>query len=196
MKHIICCLLAVSFVAIGSAQENPLKKGSRGDWAKYFVTTKNETVPLLSAKDQPRWWAISNVTDDLVRIDAYRMFGGNRVGAGANMHYLKERFEPIPGIAKSTTIQIVSTSKEKLTIAGKQYDCTKIIRKIDQSLDESTMQSSWIGTSSLWICDGIPIGLAKMENAYFLKMMKSDDGQKIVETWIVAEFGFKNWKED
>jgi len=33
-----------------------------------------------------------------------------------------------------------------------------------------------------------------MENAYQTKMSKSDNGQKIIETWVIAEFGFKNWK--
>lgn len=196
MRQFMCCLLAVTCVAVVSAQENPLKKCSRGDWAKYLVTTKNETVPLMSGKDQPRWRAISNVTDEFVRIDNYTTFGGNRVSAGGTLSYLKERFEPVNGIASSIKIQVISSSKDKLTIAGKQYDCTKIVRKIDQPLDESQMQTSWIGTSTLWICDGIPLGLAKMENAYQSKMTKSDEGQKIVETWVVAESGFKNWKGD
>ena len=56
------------------------------------------------------------------------------------------------------------------------------------------MQSAWVGTSTLWTCDGIPFGLAKMENAYQQKLSKSDNGQRIVETWAVAEFRFKNWK--
>ena len=194
MKRMLCCLFA--FAAVVSAQENPFKKSSSGDWVKYLVTTKNETVPLMSAKDQPRWWAVSNVGDGFVRIDSYTMFGGNRVGAGGSLRYFNERFEPVPGIAKTTTIQLISTSKEKLTIAGKQYDCTKIVQKIDQPLDESSMQSGWVGTSTLWTCEGIPFGLAKMENAYQHKLSKSDKGQKVVETWTVAEFGFKNWKGD
>jgi hypothetical protein len=35
-----------------------------------------------------------------------------------------------------------------------------------------------------------------MENAYHSRLVSSDAGQKVVETWIAAEFGFKNWKED
>jgi hypothetical protein len=194
MKHTLCCLFA--FAAVVSAQENPFKKSSSGDWVKYLVTTKNETVPVMSSKDQSRWKAITNKTDEFVRIDNYIMFGERRSGAGGNLAYLKDPYEPVPGIAKTTKIQLISTSKEKLTVAGKQYDCTKIVRKIDQPLDESSMQSGWVGTSTLWTCDGIPFGLAKMENAYQHKLSKSDNGQKIVETWAVAEFGFKSWKGD
>ncbi len=196
MKRITCCLLAITFVAVVSAQENPLAKSSRGDWAKYLITTKNETVPLMSGKDQPRWWAVSDVGEGFVRIDSYTMFGGSRVGAGGNLFYFKERFEPVPGLGKSAKVQVVSSSKEKLTINGKEYDCTKIVRKIDQPLDESNVQSSWSGTSTLWICDKFPLGLAKMENAYQIKMSKSDNSQKIIETWVIAEFGFKNWTGD
>jgi hypothetical protein len=194
MKQIICCLLAIAFVAVASAQEHPLAKSSRGDWAKYLLTTKNETVPLMSAKDQPRWWTVSNVGEGFVRIDFYTMFGGNRVGAAGNLFYFKDRFEPVAGLGKSAKVQVVSTSKEKLTLNGKQYDCTKIVRKIDQALDESNVQSAWSGTSTLWLCAQLPLGLAKMENAYEMKMSKSDKGQKIIETWILAESGFKNWK--
>jgi hypothetical protein len=183
-------------VAVASAQENPLAKSSKGDWAKYLITTNNETVPPMSGKDKPRWWAVSDVGEGFVRIDNYTMFGGNRVGAGGNLFYFKERFEPVPGLGKSAKVQVVSSSKEKLTINGKEYDCTKIVRKIDQPLDDSNAQSSWSGTSTLWVCDKLPLGLAKMENAYQIKMSKSDKSQKIIETWVIAEFGFKNWKED
>jgi hypothetical protein len=124
------------------------------------------------------------------------MFGGRRSGAGGNLWYFKDRFEPVPGIGKSAKVEVISTSNAKLTVLGKPYNCTKIVRKIDQPLDESTVQSSWIGTSTLWICDDRPLGLAKMENVYQTKLSKSDKGQKLTETWVVAEFGFKNWKED
>jgi len=194
MRHIICCLLAITFVAAVSAQENPLAKSSVGDWAKYVVTTKNETVPLMSAKDQPRWWVVSNLSDSFVRIDSYMMFGGKRVGGGGMMANSRERFEPVAGIGKSTKVLTISTSKEKLSIKGKQYDCAKIVRKIDQPFDDSIVQSGWTGTSTLWICSALPLGLAKMENAYQNKLSASDKGQKIKETWVIDDFGFKDWK--
>jgi hypothetical protein len=196
MKHMLCCLFAFAFATGVSAQENPFKKSSSGDWVKYLVTTKNETVPAMSTKDQPRWKAITNKTDEFVRIDNYIMFGERRSGAGADLSYLKDPYEPVAGVAKSTKIQVVSTSKEKLTINGKQYECVKRVRKINQPVDESQLISSWIGTSTLWLCDDIPFGLAKMENAYQLKLTKDDQGQKLVESWTVAEFGFKNWTGD
>jgi hypothetical protein len=194
MKRIVCCLLAIAFVAVASGQENPLMKSSKGDWAKYLITTKNETVPLMSSKDQQRWWAVSDVGDGFVRIDSYMMFGGNRVGGGGGIFNFKDRFEPVAGIDKSTKVQVISTSKEKLTIKGKQYDCTKIVRKIDQPLNEDRVIASWSGTSTLWLCTALPIGLAKMENTYETKMSKSDKGQKIIEIWVIDGFGFKNWK--
>lgn len=194
MKRLICCLLAITFVALAPAQEHPLAKTSNGDWVKYLITTKNETEPLLSVKDSPRWWAVSNVSDQYVRVDNYMMFAGKRSGGGGIMFNTKERFEPAPGVGKTSKIQVVSTSKEKLTIGGKQYDCTKIVRKIDQALDEASITTSWNGTSTIWLCQQLPLGLAKMENAYEMRMSKSDKGQKIVETWVAAEFGFKNFK--
>jgi len=196
MKQFICCLLVLTFVAVASAQENPLAKSSRGDWAKYLITTKNETIPLMSVKDSPRWWVVSNVGDGFVRVDNYMMFGDRRTGGIGSLYYFKDRFEPVPGVGKAAKVQVTSTSKEKLTINGRQYNCTKIVRKIDQALDEENVVPSWIGASTLWICTDLPLGLAKMENVYQTKLAKDDDGQKIVETWIVVESGFKNWKEE
>ena len=148
----------------------------------------------MSEKDQPLWWTVSDVREGLVRVDGYMMFGGRRAPAGGTLFHFKDRFEPVLEVVKSAKVQVLSTSKEKLSINGKQYDCTKIVRKIDQPLDESKLQTSWSGTSTLWICDQLPLGLAKMENAYQIKRSKSDNGEKITETWVIAEFGFKNWK--
>jgi hypothetical protein len=94
------------------------------------------------------------------------MFGGRRSNGGGTLYHTNEPFEPAPGIGKTAKIDIVSTTKEKLTIKDKQYDCTKIVRKIDQPLDEKSIISSWNGTSTLWICNELPLGLAKTENAY------------------------------
>jgi hypothetical protein len=196
MKRIVCLVLATMFVVVASAQENPLAKCSVGDWGKYLITTKNETVPLMSAKDSPRWWVVSNVSDEYIRVDSYMMFAGKRSGGGGNMYNVKERFEPVPGIAKSTKVQVVSTSKETLTLKGKQYECTKIVRKIDQPYDDATVQVGWRGTSTIWLCKDVPLGLAKMENAYQNKLTASDKGQKINEIWVLSDFGFKDWKEE
>lgn len=197
MKQIFCYLLAAVVFAAGAlAQDHPLKKSARGDWAKYSVTTNNETIPLMSSKDQQRWRAVTNATDDFVRVDHYTMFGNRRVGAGNSMYTFKERYEPVAGIKQAATVKIVSTSKDKLTIAGKQYECTKVVRKIDQPLDAAKIQSSWVGTSTLWICDKLPLGLAKMENVYQVQLDKSDKAQKVSEIWVLVDSGFKNWKEN
>jgi len=196
MRTFFCALLALFVVTSAAGQDNPLARSSNGDWVKYLVTTKNETEPLLSSKDLPRWKAITNVGPDFVRIDDYMFFGGRRVGGGGSIAEFKNRYEPVPGIVQATKVQVTSTTKEKLTINGKSYSCTKLVRKIDQRLDENTLQTGWSGTSTLWLCNDIPLGLAKMENAYHSRLVSSDAGQKVVETWIVTEFGFKNWKED
>jgi hypothetical protein len=178
-----------------SAQDNPLAKCAVNDWAKYLVTTKNETVPLMSAKDRPVWLAVRNADKDFVYLDNYSMWGNSRHAAGGSPHHPgRERFEPVPDIAISTPVEIVSTSKEALTINGVTYECTKVVRKIDQPLDDKNLVAAWKGTSTLWICDKLPLGLAKMENVCETRSSKSDKGEKITETWVIAEFGFKNWK--
>ena len=194
MKHLVCCLLALAVGTVASAQDNPLAKSSAGDWAKYLVTTKNETIPLMSTKDQQHWRVVKFVDNDAVGINGYFMVGENRSTTGGNIYNLKDRYEPVLGIMRSKQVQVVSTSKEKLTVSGKQYECTKIVRKVNQPVDEATMESSWIGTSTVWMSDAVPLGLLKMENAYHTRLTKDDEGMKISETWVLAEYGYKDWK--
>ena len=196
MKHLVCCLLALAVGTVASAQDNPLAKSSAGDWAKYLVTTKNETIPLMSTKDQQHWRVVKFVDNDAVGINGYFMVGENRSTTGGNIYNLKDRYEPVLGIMRSKQVKVVSTSKEKLTVGGKQYECTKIVRKVDQPVDEAAMESSWIGTSTVWMSDAVPLGLVKMENAYHTRLTKDDEGMKISETWVLAEYGYKDWKEE
>ena len=194
MKQLVCCLLAGAFGAMASAQDNPLAKSSVGDWAKYLVTTRNETIPMMSSKDQQHWRVVKFADNDAVGVNGYFMVGENRSTTGGNIHFLKDRYEPVLGIMRSKQVQVVSTSKEKLTVQGKQYECTKIVRKVNQPVDEATMESGWIGTSTLWMSDAVPLGLVKMENAYHARLTADDEGMKISETWVLAESGYKNWK--
>ena len=196
MKHLVCCLLALAVGTVASAQDNPLAKSSAGDWAKYLVTTKNETIPLMSTKDQQHWRVVKFVDNDAVGINGYFMVGENRSTTGGNIYNLKDRYEPVLGIMRSKQVKVVSTSKEKLTVGGKQYECTKIVRKVNQPVDEAAMESSWIGTSTVWMSEAVPLGLVKMENAYHTRLTKDDEGMKISETWVLAEYGYKDWKEE
>jgi hypothetical protein len=196
MKRFLCCLLALSVVALASAQENPLAKASVGDWAKYTINRTNETIPMMSAKDQPYWRYAMVVLEDAVRINGQYFVGGNKSTDGGIIHSLKDRYEPVSGLGKSKYVKVVSTSKEQLTVAGKKYDCVKIVRKVDQPVDEATFAASWVGTSTLWVSAAVPLGLVKMENAYHTRLTKEDEGMKIKETWVLVESGFKNWPEE
>ncbi len=195
MRHLGFLLFALLYTLTGVAQDNPLKKAARGDWAKYLVTSKNQTIPLMSSKDAPKWRVVSNVGEGFVRIDNYIMFGNRRSGAGGSIEYFKDPFEPVQGIQRTAKVEIVSTTKEQLSINGKQYSCTKIVRKIHRPMDDAKAQSSWIGTSTIWVCSEVPLGLARMENAYEMQLGKSDKPSRMIDTWVIAESGFKNWSD-
>ena len=194
MNRFVCLMIVATSFATANAQDNPLAKTAVGDWAKYIVNTVNETVPMMSAKDKPYWRYAAVVIDGSVRINGEYFVGENKAIDGGVIHNIKDRYEPAVGLTNSKNVKVVSTSKEKVTAGGKQYDCTKIVRKVDQPVNEETFAASWIGTSTLWVSDAVPLGLVKMENAYHMKMTKDDEGMKIKETWVLAEFGFKNWK--
>lgn len=196
MNRFLYCVLTLSVAALASAQENPLAKTSVGDWAKYTINRTNETIPMMSAKDQPYWRYAMVVLDDAVRINGQYYVGENKATDGGTIHSLKDRFEPVSGLGNSKYVKVVSTAKEQVTVAGKKYDCVKIVRKVDQPVDETTFAASWVGTSTLWVSTAVPLGLVKMENAYHTKLTKEDDGMKIKETWVLTECGFKNWPEE
>jgi hypothetical protein len=185
---------AVSAFAV--SQVNLLTKAAFGDWAEYSVTRENKTIPLLGFKDQKHWRTISAVDDSSVRIDEYFMMGGQRTTGLGRLVPLSKPFEPISGLAETAVVTIISENAETLTLAGKSYACTKIQRKINQPVDDEKFQAKWAGTSTIWICPDVPLGgLVKMENSYEDQLNSSAEVNKIVETWVLTDFGFKNWKE-
>jgi hypothetical protein len=191
--------LVVLFAAVSAfamSQVNLLTKAALGDWAEYSVTRENKTIPLLGFKDQKHWRTISAVDDSGVRIDEYFMMGGQRTTGLGRLVPLSKPFEPISGLAETAVVTVVSESAETLTLAGKSYACSKIQRKINQPVNDEKFQGKWAGTSTIWICPDAPLGgLVKMENSYEDQLNSSAEVNKIVETWVLTDFGFKNWKE-
>ena len=182
--------------ASAKGQINLLAKATFGDWAEYSVTRENKTIPLLGFKDQKHWRTVSAVDDSSVRIDEYFMMGGRRTTGLGRLVQLSKPFEPIAGLAETAVVTVISENAETLTLAGKSYACTKIQRKINQPVDDEKFQAKWVGTSTIWICPDIPLGgLVKMENSYEEQLNSSAEVNKIVETWMLTGFGFKNWKE-
>jgi hypothetical protein len=182
--------------AFALSQVNLLTKAEFGDWAEYSVTRENKTIPLMGFKDQKHWRTISVVDDSSVRIDEYFEMAGQRTTGLGRIVPLSKPFEPIAGLAETATVTVVSESPETLTLAGKSYACTKIQRKINQPVNDEKFQGKWAGTSTIWICPDVPLGgLVKMENNYEEQLNSSTEANKIVETWVLTNFGFKNWKE-
>jgi hypothetical protein len=189
-------VLFAAVFAFAVSQVNLLTKAAFGDWAEYSVTRENKTIPLLGFKDQKHWRTISAVDDSSVRIDEYFMMGGQRTTGLGRLVPLSKPFEPISGLAETAVVTIISENAETLTLAGKSYACTKIQRKINQPVDDEKFQAKWAGTSTIWICPDVPLGgLVKMENSYEDQLNSSAEVNKIVETWVLTDFGFKNWKE-
>jgi hypothetical protein len=73
------CFVAMSLAGM-QAERNLLVKAQVGDWAQYLFNSQNETVPMLSVKDQQRWRVISVVEETGVRIDESFIMAGERSG--------------------------------------------------------------------------------------------------------------------
>lgn len=189
-------LLFAAAAVFAEGLVNLLTAASPGDWAGYSVTRQNETIPLLGFKDQKHWRTVSVVEETSVRIDEYFMMGDRRVSGLGRPVLLGKTFEPVAGLAETATVTVVSEGAETLDLADRSYACTKIERKIVQPLDEEKFQPRWEGTSTIWICPDVPVGgLVKMENRYVEQLAASAEANRIVETWVLTGFGYKNWKE-
>jgi len=192
-------LVILALTALGiayAAAVHPLAKASAGDWVQFTVNMKNETEPLLSVVDQQRWRAVSVVLATGVRIDNYSTMAGSRTGMGGSAYYFNKPYEPVTGISLDAKIDIVSTTPDNVTIKGKSLACTKVVRKVTQPVSAETFQAGWNGTSTIWLCPDVPVGgLVKVENRFQFQLTVDSQPNKIVETWLLTDYGFKNWKE-
>jgi hypothetical protein len=190
----ILTLMGMGFVYAEAV--HPLAKASDGDWVQFTVNQKNETVPLMSVKDQPRWRVVSTVLETGVRVDYYTMFAGRRSGMGGALYYFNKPYEPVNDISAEAKIEVISSTADTVTIKGKALACTKVVRKVTQPVNAATFRPGWNGMSTIWLCPDIPVGgLVKVENDYQSQLTADSKPNKIAETWLLSDFGFKNWKE-
>jgi hypothetical protein len=199
IKKFIGVIVAL-WVAIGAARgqsgTNLLTKAQEGDWAQYVFNSQNETTPMLSVKDQQRWCVVSVVQETGVRIDEYLMMAGSRTAGLGRIADFNKPYEPVGDIALGAKIDVVSSTSDSVTVKGKTYACTKIVRKVGRAADITKGQTGWNGASTIWICPDIPVGgVVKIENRYELQITEDSKPDKIVETWLLADFGLKNWKD-
>lgn len=196
LLYLVLIVVFAPAFAFADADLNLLTKAAPGDWAEYSVTRQNETVPMLGFKDQKRWRAIRMVDEASVGIDEYMLMGDQRSAGLGRIVSLEKPFEPLAGLADAATVKVVSESADTIRVAGKNFACRKIERKIKQPLDDEKFQGKWEGTSTIWICPEVPLGgLVKMETRFAEQLMSSVEANKIVETWVLSDFGFKSWED-
>ena len=197
MKRVLlACLAFIVSVAFASGQaDNPLSKAAVNDWAKYTVDIQNATMPFLSVKDQEQWRIVSVIQPTGVRIDNYAIIAGHRSTMGGSIRYFNKPFEPVNELNEGAKINIISTTAENLTVKGKSYACTKIVRKVSRPVDASKLQTGWNGTSTIWLSPDVPVGgVVKIENRYTSQLTPDSKPNTITETWLLTDSGFKNWK--
>jgi hypothetical protein len=194
-------ILITSFVLLVSALDasgqgtNPVAKAAVNDWAKYTVNTQNATLPSLSVQNQDHWRVVSVVLPTGVRIDNYVMIAGSHTSMGGSLLPSNKPFEPVLELSNGAKIEVVSSTAENVTVKGKSYACTKIVRKVSRQVDMSNLQSGWNGSSTIWLSPDIPVGgLVKIENRYTTQLTPDSEPNSITETWLLSDFGFKNWK--
>jgi hypothetical protein len=197
MTKILITAFALLISALDASGQgaNPVAKAAINDWAKYTVNTQNATVPSLSVQNQDYWRVVSMVLPTGVRIDNYAMIAGSRATMGGSLLPFNKSFEPVLELSDGAKIEVVSSTAENVTVKGKSYACTKIVRKVSRQVDMSKLQSGWNGSSTIWLSPDIPVGgLVKIENRYTTQLTPDSKPNSITETWLLSDFGFKNWK--
>jgi len=185
--------LAVLGAALPAAGKDfSLASSSEGDWAKYLVSTENKTIAMLSKKDQPRWRILrSRAGANIARIDTIiEMEPGKKTIPLGSPVQIDKPYDPL-FMGSEPALQTISTSSEVVSLKGKSYACTKIVRRLDRPEKMEMGQTAWKGTSTIWLSGDAPLGLVKMVNDYEEKMGQP---MKIVETWILDDSGFRSWK--
>lgn len=191
-KLFIPVLLGLVSILAVHAGDNPLASAKKGDWAKYLVTTDVEGNRFLSSRDVPRWWAVDSTNaDGRVVIRNFMFIQGKRVSAGGSVFHAKGSFEPI-AFSKNARVEIASRSMESITALGRSVECIKIVRRVDSPCGPG--RPGWVGTSTLWLSDSVPIGLARMENEYDFQIAPGGKPSHNHEIWTLAEAG-SDWKE-
>jgi len=175
---------------------NLMAKAQVGDWAHFVLNSQNETVPMMSVKDQQTLRVILFVLKDSIGLQEYFTIAGKRMGPLPDRVDLSKPYEPVPGLGAEAKIDVVSSSPDNVAVNGKTYACTKIVRKVAQTADIMKGETGWNGTSTIWVCPDIPVGgIVRIENRYESRMAPDAKPQKIFETWVLTDFGFKNWKK-
>jgi hypothetical protein len=186
---VILCLVSILPV---HADDNPLASAKKGDWAKYLITTEVEGNRFLSSRDVPRWWAVdSSNADGRVVVRNFMFIQGKRVSAGGSVFRTNGSFEPI-AFSKNARVEIVFRGTESVMALGRSVECIKVVRKVDSPCSPGC--PGWVGTSTLWLSDSVPIGLARMENEYDFQIAPSGKPSHNHEIWTLAEAG-ADWKE-
>ena len=103
---------------------------------------------------------------------------------------------PVTGISTDAKFEMVSRTPETVMLRGKALACSQIVRKVTQPVNGEAFQPGWNGASTIWLCRDVPVGgLVKVENRCQFQLTDDSQQSKIVETWILTDFGFKSWKD-
>jgi len=186
----VAAVLGAALPAAG--KDFSLAAASPGDWAKYLVSTDNKTVAMMSQKDQARWriMRVKVGTDRRIRMDTIiEMTPGRKTTPLGSVIQLDKPYDPL-FLGGEAGFQTISTSNEVVTVKGKSYACTKIVRKLDRPEKLDMGQTAWRGTSTVWLSGEVPLGLVKMVNDYEETMGQP---MKVVQTWLLDDSGFRNW---
>ena len=170
-------------------EDNPYKAAKVGDFATYTMTTKfggfsidGTVIQTVTAKSDK---------EATIKVTGSVNFGGNKkdIPVQEQKIDLTKPFDPTKGAnlpaGADVKVEKGKEGKEKITLNGKEYDCTWTTYKVKGK----AMMQDIDADVKVWMSKAVPSGMAKMT------MSTEIGGQKMDMTMELKETGNKKPKE-
>lgn len=155
-------LLIVALAGPAPAQdaksaEHPYAKAKVGQWISYKTSGPGMPEPMTMKK------VIKARTPDTVTLSVENKLGATAMPASDTVIDLKQKVDPTePPKVEGGKVEIkkLGEGKEKITVAGKSYDCSWV--KLETKTEIGGFKTTSI--SKIWTCKDVPLdGLVKSE---------------------------------
>ena len=187
IKYLVLSLVVLLLAGETFSQQATLKNSGIKDWARYSISISNLTDQVEGEKKTVDvWYYVDTINSGTIVLRSLQQLGSSRIANGIMMGTLNDFFVPGLALPKTAAIEYSALAQEDLSLNGKEYSCTKLVRRISVSPD--TGVSDWNGTSTVWLNSSVPFGILRIENDYI------KDARHMQELWVLSDCGFGNWK--
>lgn len=173
---LVVCTAPVA--ARAADDENPYKNVKVGDFATYKMTTKVAGFDVAGTMTQ----SITKKTDKEATIKVVASVNGMDLPAQEQTIDLTKPYDPtkvggLPGGADAT-VEKGKEGKEKLKVAGKEYETTWTTYKVKAKANGQDIAAD----VKTWMSKDVPMGMVKMDMKMEVMKMQVEMSMELTET--------------